>query len=173
MANISQSDVDKVAFESACGVGVIITSELIETEVGNAISKVKAEIIEKRYRFNSGLLMSDVRKKLKWADGKAVKNEIDIQILDLLGPKTEADLAPPPKEKKVAKDKSATSSDKKSDKAQKSSNTNDRKSVEDEGATTIAELMKTKVHFHKPGENYKTDGYVIEGIIDHSITILL
>lgn len=162
MANISQSDVDKVAFESACGVGVIITSELIETEVGNAISKVKAEIIEKRYRFNSGLLMSDVRKKLKWADGKAVKNEIDIQILDLLGPKTEADLAPPPKEKKVAKDKSATSSDKKSDKAQKSSNTNDRKSVEDEGATTIAELMKTKVHFHKPGENYKTDGYVIE-----------
>ena len=173
MANISQSDVDKVAFESACGVGVIITSELIETEVGNAISKVKAEIIEKRYRFNSGLLMSDVRKKLKWADGKAVKNEIDIQILDLLGPKTEADLAPPPKEKKVAKDKSATSSDKKSDKAQKSSNNNDRKSVEDEGATTIAELMKTKVHFHKPGENYKTDGYVIEGIIDNSISILL
>ena len=173
MANISQSGVDKVAFESACGVGVIITSELIETEVGNAISKVKAEIIEKRYRFNSGLLMSDVRKKLKWADGKAVKSEIDIQILDLLGPKTEADLAPPPKEKKVAKDKSATSSDKKSDKAQKYSNTNDRKSAEDEGATTIAELMKTKVHFHKPGENYKTDGYVIEGIIDNSISILL
>ena len=173
MANISQSGVDKVAFESACGVGVIITSELIETEVGNAISKVKAEIIEKRYRFNSGLLMSDVRKKLKWADGKAVKSEIDIQILDLLGPKTEADLAPPPKEKKVAKDKSATSSDKKSDKAQKSSNTNDRKSAEDEGATTIAELMKTKVHFHKPGENYKTDGYVIEGIIDNYISILL
>jgi glutaminyl-tRNA synthetase len=21
--------------------------------------------------------------------------------------------------------------------------------------------MKTKVHFHKPGENYKTDGYVV------------
>ena len=159
--------------DNACGVGVIVTSEMIETEVGNAISKVKAEMIEKRYRFNSGLLMSDVRKKLKWADGKAVKSEIDIQILDLLGPKTEADLAPPPKEKKVAKDKSATSSDKKSDKAQKSSNTNDRKSAEDEGATTIAELMKTKVHFHKPGENYKTDGYVIEGMIDNSINILL
>lgn len=29
-----------------------------------------------------------------------------------------------------------------------------------EGADTIEELVKTKVKFHKPGENYKTDGYV-------------
>lgn len=28
-------------------------------------------------------------------------------------------------------------------------------------AQTISELMKTKVHFHKPGENYKTEGYII------------
>ena len=33
--------------------------------------------------------------------------------------------------------------------------------VED-GAATIAELMRNKVHFHKPGENFKTDGYVID-----------
>lgn len=30
-----------------------------------------------------------------------------------------------------------------------------------EGASTIEELMRRKVHFHRPGENYKTDGYVI------------
>ena len=29
------------------------------------------------------------------------------------------------------------------------------------GATNIAELMKTRIHFHKPGENYKTDGFVV------------
>lgn len=28
-------------------------------------------------------------------------------------------------------------------------------------AQTISELMKTKIHFHKPGENYKTEGYVV------------
>jgi len=28
-------------------------------------------------------------------------------------------------------------------------------------AQTISELMKTKIHFHKPGENYKTDGYIV------------
>ena len=167
MANLNQGTVNKEAFETACGVGVIITSEMIETEVTSAISKVKDEIKEKRYRFNSGLLMSEVRKKLKWADGKAVKSEIEIQILDLLGPKTEADLAPPPKEKKAGKDKSAKSIDKKVDnKVKQSSNNNiNNKDVEEEGASTIAELMKTKVHFHKPGENYKTDGYVIEGNI--------
>lgn len=33
--------------------------------------------------------------------------------------------------------------------------------VEKEEAQTISELMKNKVHFHKPGENYKTDGYIV------------
>lgn len=28
-------------------------------------------------------------------------------------------------------------------------------------AISVREIMKTKVHFHKPGENYKTDGYVV------------
>lgn len=60
-----------------------------------------------RYRFNSGPLMQQVRNILKWADGKAVKNEFDIQILDLLGPKTDADLAPAPKQIKQLKDKQA------------------------------------------------------------------
>lgn len=51
--------------------------------------------------------MQQVRTVLKWADGKAVKNEFDIQLLDLLGPKTDADLAPPPKQMKQPKDKQA------------------------------------------------------------------
>jgi hypothetical protein len=32
---------------------------------------------------------------------------------------------------------------------------------EEEGAATIAELMKNKVHFHAPGQNHTTDGYVV------------
>ena len=53
-----------------------------------------------RYRFNSGPLMQQVRNILKWADGKAIKNEFDVQFLDLLGPKVDADLAPIPKQVK-------------------------------------------------------------------------
>ena len=57
----------------------------------------------KRYRFNTGLLMGNVRNKLKWADGKAVKHEIDMQVLNILGPKTDEDLAPVKKQKSEGK----------------------------------------------------------------------
>lgn len=96
-------------FESYCGVGIVVTPEQIENTVEKLINENKDEIISKRYRFNSGLLMQKVRNLLTWADGKAVKNEIDVQFVTLLGPKTEADLAPLPKqekkEKKVTADK--------------------------------------------------------------------
>ena len=31
----------------------------------------------------------------------------------------------------------------------------------EDGAATISELMRTKVHLHKPGENFTTDLYVM------------
>ena len=70
--------------------------------------------------------MAEVRKNLPWADGKAVKNEFDVQVLDKLGPKTEADLAPPPKKEKKAKEPKA---DKKED--------NKKKSGKEDGDTGI------------------------------------
>lgn len=51
--------------------------------------------------------MQQVRNTLIWADGKAVKNEFDVQVLDLLGPKTDVDLAPASKQVKQPKDKQA------------------------------------------------------------------
>ena len=173
MANINKQNIDIAAFEDACGFGIVITPEMIETEVTGAITNVKDELLDKRYRFNTGLLMANVRKSLKWADGKAVKSEIDIQVLDLLGPKTDADRVIPSKqEKKSGKDK--PSKDTKKVKADQSIHTEAVNGQnDDDGATTIAELMKTKVHFHKPGENYKTDGYIIEGICAKFYMLLL
>jgi glutaminyl-tRNA synthetase len=52
------------------------------------------DILLLRYRFNVGVIMQEVRQELKWADGKAIKNEVDLQVLDLLGPKTEDDFSP-------------------------------------------------------------------------------
>ncbi|XP_046487003.1 probable glutamine--tRNA ligase [Neodiprion pinetum] len=141
--------------EKHCGVGVVVTPEEIEREVEILIKKHKDEILEKRYRFNSGPLMQEVRKILQWADGKAVKSEIEIQLLVLLGPKSETDLAPVSKQKQVKAKPAVKKSDKMDEKKEK---IEEEKSSE---ARTISELMKTKVHFHKPGENYKTEGYVI------------
>lgn len=113
-------------------------------------------MVEQRYRFNVGKILADVRAKLPWADGKAVKSEVDVQIFDLLGPKTEADLAPPPSNKAKKPAKPAAKTDKENNKEATSAVEN----KDDDSAMTIMELMKTRVKFHAPGENYKTDGYV-------------
>jgi glutaminyl-tRNA synthetase len=139
-ANINVADLEK-----HCGVGIVVTPEEIDKAVEEIIKKNKAEIVEQRYRFNVGKILQDVRGKMPWADGKAVKSEVDVQIFDLLGPKTEADLAPPPaKVKKPAKPAAKVEEAVKKD---------------EDSAVTIMDLMKN-IKFHAPGENYKTDGYV-------------
>ncbi|OAD56129.1 putative glutamine--tRNA ligase [Eufriesea mexicana] len=148
-----KENVDVSDFEKECGVGIVISPEKIECEVEKLINAHKMEIIEKRYHFNVGPLMQQVCSSLKWADGKAVKNEFDIQMLDLLGPKTDSDRIPLPKVTKQAKPQKT---EKKKAELKTTIATNEKI-----GAQTISELMKTKVHFHKPGENYKTEGYII------------
>ena len=75
---------------------------------------------------------------MKWADGKEIKAQVEIQLLDLLGPKTDADLLPPPKAEKKKGDKKGGNKEEKKAGAGKEEET-------EEGAATIAELMKTKV----------------------------
>lgn len=137
-------------FENACGIGVEVSPEQIEAEVEKSINKHKNEIIEKRYHFNSGLLMQEVRNSLKWADGKIIKAEIDVQLFDLLGEKTESDCAKPKKVKQADGGK----------KAQKNSDVKTEIKPKTE-PMSFNDLIKSKIHFHKPGENYKTDGYVL------------
>ncbi|KAL4708789.1 hypothetical protein ACJJTC_011753 [Scirpophaga incertulas] len=156
--NVSETNVNIAAFEKACGVGIVVTPEQVEQAVEIHMSKHKSELLEKRYRFNSGIIMQNVRADLPWADGKAIKNEVDIQILDLLGPKTEADLAPPPKADKKAKGDTGKRPKKEDCQNTKLEKTDVPENVD--GATTIAELMR-KLPFHAPGENYKSDGYIV------------
>ena len=47
------------------------------------------------------MLVAGINKSLKWADGAAVRVELQQQLEALLGPKTEADLKPPEKKKKA------------------------------------------------------------------------
>ncbi|XP_078343273.1 glutamine--tRNA ligase-like isoform X2 [Oculina patagonica] len=147
--------VDVPSFENSCGIGVNITPDQIEDCVEELIKKHKEELLKKRYKFNVGMIMGKAREKLKWADGKAVKAEIDMQILDLLGPKTEADMQtsktkeskPNNKEGKPAKESRSAPAE-----MQVNGNADD-----DEANSIFGEASK----FHKPGENYHTPGYVV------------
>lgn len=138
-------------FEKACGIGVLVTPEEIDRAVEEEIRKNKEALLTQRYRFNVGKLLAEVKAKLPWADGKAVKSEVDVQVFDILGPKNEVDLAPPSKQEKKPKEIK-----------EQTNKTDVSSSVKStDGADSIADLMRNKVHFHKPGENFKTDGYVV------------
>lgn len=72
--------VDVKALEENAGIGVTVTSEDIERVVEEVLEQHKKELLEQRYSFAIGTLLGEVRKRLKWADGKAVKNEMDVQV---------------------------------------------------------------------------------------------
>ncbi|XP_033123440.1 glutamine--tRNA ligase-like [Anneissia japonica] len=145
--------IDVTAFEEACGIGVVVTPEEIEDTVEEVLEKHKANLMEKRYHYNTGLLMGEVRQRLKWADTKMVKNEIDMQMLDLLGPKTAADMEKP-------KDPKAGKSKNKDKKPKEKKDTSAEEKTEKE-YTDMKQLCGEALKFHKPGENYKTEGYVV------------
>ncbi|MEE6502298.1 hypothetical protein FKM82_004468 [Ascaphus truei] len=139
--------IDAADFEKESGVGATVTPEQIEEAVEAVVQKCKPQLLAERYRFNMGLLMGEARNKLKWADGKIIKNEVDMQVLHLLGPKTEADLEKKPK---VTKQKAADT-DKKPDVVVNGMET----------AQVSAPVQSDHGLLLRPGENYKTEGYVV------------
>lgn len=146
LMNHADENLNIPEFEKSSGVGVSVTPEEIEKVVEKIISGNKKEIIEKRYNFNIGMLMADARKELPFADGKFIKSEVELQLLDLLGQKTADDMVKPSKGKVKEKKQNNVQAE-----------TEKQNEVKD---LTISSIMK-KINFHKPGENFKTDGYVI------------
>lgn len=140
--------IDKASFEKSCGVGIEVSQDDIESAVAKVIATNKETIVAQRYRFNVGSLMGPVRSSLKWADSGKLKEEFDLQILTLLGPKREEDLVKPAKVKGEKKET-------------KPNNDVKQEAVQEKQAMTMTEFLKT-VHFHAPGENHKTDGYPIQ-----------
>ena len=56
-------------------------SKTVQTlQVQEVIGQNRAELLERRYTFPVGKLMGAVREKLKWADGKLIKEIIEKQV---------------------------------------------------------------------------------------------
>uniref|UniRef100_A0A182JSA6 Probable glutamine--tRNA ligase n=1 Tax=Anopheles christyi TaxID=43041 RepID=A0A182JSA6_9DIPT len=155
LSNVTKATFDAAAFDVACGVGVVVTPEEIERAVETTIAKYRNNIVEQRYRYNVGKLLSEIRTALPWVDGKALKSEVDVQMFDLLGPKTEAD------EEKVAKKRRETPATVTAPNVASATEPSVMGgNTRPEGPRTMVELMRN-VDFHRPGENFKTDGYVV------------
>jgi len=74
-------------FEKESGVGVVITREDVTRLVKEHLDSIKAELLEQKWSYPINALMAGLRDKLKWANQKDVKDEVDAQLLALLGPK--------------------------------------------------------------------------------------
>ena len=100
---------DYNAFEGAAGVGVTVTANQIEAAVAAILDASRDQILEERYHTNAGVLLGRVREKLRWADGKLVKVELDRQMVEMLGERTAADneVKKKPKEKKAKEPQAA------------------------------------------------------------------
>ncbi|PNH09069.1 Glutamine--tRNA ligase [Tetrabaena socialis] len=101
LRKVGTTEVDKKALEEASGVGVVVTAEQIKAAVAEEMEANTARLLEERYRVNLNVLLGAVTRKLKWADGAAVRSVLEASVEALLGPKMEADLAPPEPKKKT------------------------------------------------------------------------
>ncbi|GMT24399.1 hypothetical protein PFISCL1PPCAC_15696, partial [Pristionchus fissidentatus] len=143
----AMADLNVAELEKECGVGIVVTADEIEDTVKSVIASYKEKLVADRYQFPIGKILGDTRAKLKWADGQYIAKEVELQLYELLGPRTDEDTKPKPKVKADKKE-----GDKKKE---------EKKMRVIEGATTMEELIKTRARLHKVGENYKTEGYVL------------
>ncbi|KAK5670725.1 Glutaminyl-tRNA synthetase [Batrachochytrium dendrobatidis] len=134
--------IDDIAFNEACGVGVVVTSDEITASVAALVAEKKVELEEKRYQM-LGSLLGLMRTRLRWANSLAVKEELDRQILALLGPKDERDnLKTKKKKEKEAKAASIPAAD-----APVESR------IEDMAKSTKFIFEGELARLHRPGEN--------------------
>ncbi|KAJ3692027.1 hypothetical protein LUZ60_012377 [Juncus effusus] len=100
LTNVGPEPFQLDKFEQACGVGVEVSKEEIQSAVKTVLAENMNAIVEQRYHINVGNLYGQVRKLQPWADAKIVKEEIDSKLFSILGEKTEADEKKPMKKKK-------------------------------------------------------------------------
>lgn len=147
---------DTKAFETSCGVDVVYTPAQIDAAVEKTCKQFLAQIKEKRYNFNTGILLGNASKSLKWVDMKKLKSALDMQLFDILGPKTAEDMTP------------AKNGPKKKENKCKPENAKPKENIPLD-LETINKMIDPKTiylageaaKFHKPGENHKTDRYVV------------
>lgn len=76
---------DLAELDAETGVGVVITEEQIQAAIDAVFAEKAAEIEEQKHDFNFGLLLTQVNKTLKWADGGSVRDKVNAKRTSLIG----------------------------------------------------------------------------------------
>ncbi|KAJ6794146.1 glutamine--tRNA ligase [Iris pallida] len=100
LSNVGPESFCESQFEEACGVGVEVSLDEIQSIVTSVLDENMDAILEQRYHINVGNLCGQVRKRSPWADAKIVKEVIDDKLCGILGERTAEDDKKPLKKKK-------------------------------------------------------------------------
>ncbi|CAD7697335.1 unnamed protein product [Ostreobium quekettii] len=123
LKSLGTASLDLSELEAASGVGVVVSVEEIKAAVAQIIQEKKETLLEERYQLNLNVLIGQVTRTLKFADGGCVRSEFQQQVEDLLGPKTEEDVKAAgmkkPKKAKAPKEKSTNGEKNNEDSSQK------------------------------------------------------
>ncbi|CAG8776891.1 11850_t:CDS:2 [Gigaspora margarita] len=138
-AETTNEGINDEEFNRACGVGVVVTPDQITAAIAKHLEANKDALISERYKL-LGPLLAQARQipELRWANGVAVKNELEKQVIAIIGPKDERDVIVKGKKK----DKESKSTSISNQKIPTESKTNSNMFFE-------GELSK----LHKPGGN--------------------
>ena len=68
----------------------MVTPEEIKAKVLEILASKKVELEAKRYQMH-GMLLGLCKKEILWADAVILKQEVESQLLQILGPKDERD----------------------------------------------------------------------------------
>ncbi|CAG8632359.1 14781_t:CDS:2, partial [Funneliformis caledonium] len=132
-------------FDNACGVGIVITPEQITSAISTFLESKKDLLVKDRYKL-LGSLLAQARQtpELRWVNGADVKEELEKQVVALIGPKDERDMPKKNKDTKNDQKKAEINAMKVSGFGSNKSNQNSIPNMFLEG-----ELAK----LHKPGGN--------------------
>jgi len=115
MKTLGDKPLDTAAFEKECGVGVSVSDADVQAKVVALLDKFDAELKEKKYDFVT-TIYGEVKKDnvLKWADGKAVSQAVDAELVKRIGERPQKGGKQPAKkeEEALAGDKAAAAAPK-------------------------------------------------------------
>ncbi|CAG8729409.1 3333_t:CDS:2, partial [Cetraspora pellucida] len=92
-AETAKEEINDEEFNRACGVGVVVTPDQITVAIASHLEANKDSLISERYKL-LGPLLAQARQipELRWANGVAVKNELEKQVIAIIGPKDVRDV---------------------------------------------------------------------------------
>eukprot|EP01118_Nematostelium_gracile_P007532 TRINITY_DN2457_c0_g1_i1.p1 TRINITY_DN2457_c0_g1~~TRINITY_DN2457_c0_g1_i1.p1 ORF type:complete len:812 (-),score=231.26 TRINITY_DN2457_c0_g1_i1:35-2194(-) len=92
-------------FEQGTGVGVNVTLEDVQRETQAYLKEINSQLTEQKYQYPTGKILAAIKERLPFADAKDIKDQVDAQLLALLGPRVNDGKKAAPKKTEVVKPK--------------------------------------------------------------------